>query len=263
MSGYELYTLFLCLVVFILLTVLLTAILVYAIRLKLTMMRVGILAEKIKADYERERVKPYREGRFFTILANTVSVLLAAFLVFSIVLNYTETTVLEDVPMLKVVKSDSMSYKNKKNTYLFENGLDDQIGTYDLIVAEKVPDEFDLELYDVVLYEIDGIPILHRIVDISEPNEDHPGHRLFRLQGDAVPAPDFSPVTYDQRLAVYRGQSIPFIGSFVVFLQSPAGWLCVILMLFATIVTPIVDKKLETERLIRLHRMGCCDRLKR
>ena len=45
-------------------------------------------------------------------------------------------------------------------------------------------------------------------------------------------------------LGIYEGDRIPFIGSFVLFLQSPAGWLCIILALFAMIATPIMEKKL-------------------
>jgi len=44
---------------------------------------------------------------------------------------------------------------------------------------------------------------------------------------------------------IYEGNRIPFIGSFILFLQSPAGWLCVLLVIFSMVVTPIVEKKIK------------------
>ena len=46
---------------------------------------------------------------------------------------------------------------------------------------------------------------------------------------------------------IYEGSRIPFVGSFVLFLQSPAGWLCVLLVIFAMIATPVVEKKIKEE----------------
>ena len=87
--------------------------------------------------------------------------------------------------------------------------------------------------------------IIHRIVGIEEPNANHPGKRHFLLQGDAVDRPDKFPVLYSQMQGIYEGNRIPFVGSFILFLQSPAGWLCVLLVIFSMIVTPIVEKKLK------------------
>ena len=44
--------------------------------------------------------------------------------------------------------------------------------------------------------------------------------------------------------AIYKNQKVPFIGSFIMFIQSPAGWICIILILIGVIGTPILDKKL-------------------
>ena len=52
--------------------------------------------------------------------------------------------------------------------------------------------------------------------------------------------------------AIYRGERTPFIGSFILFMQSPAGWLCTLLVVVALIAAPVLDKKLATERKLRL-----------
>ena len=114
-------------------------------------------------------------------------------------------------------------------------------------VKMYLPAEDKLELYDVVVYKQDDMYVIHRIVGIEEPNEQHPNERHFLLQGDAVDRPDTFPVLYSQMQGIYDGSRIPFIGSFVLFLQSPAGWLCVLLVIFSMVATPIVERKIKRE----------------
>ena len=116
----------------------------------------------------------------------------------------------------------------------------------------ELPKEEDLELYDIVVYEIRGYYIVHRIVGIEEPNESHPDCRYFLLQGDANTLADDFPVTYEQMTAIYRGEHVPFIGAFVFFMQSPPGILCFLLVVFAVIATPIAERKIEDEKKKRL-----------
>ena len=52
--------------------------------------------------------------------------------------------------------------------------------------------------------------------------------------------------------SIYQGQRVPYVGSFVYFMQSPAGILCYLLILFAVISVPIVEKKLKKETLLRI-----------
>ena len=44
---------------------------------------------------------------------------------------------------------------------------------------------------------------------------------------------------------IYHGKRLPYVGSFVMFLQSPAGWLCLILVVFSMVAIPLVEKKLK------------------
>ena len=89
---------------------------------------------------------------------------------------------------------------------------------------------------------------MHRIVGIEEPNTYHPNEKYFLMQGDAVGSPDRFPVLYSQMKGIYKGEKIPFIGSFILFMQSPAGWLCLLLIVGAMICTPILEKKLLNAR---------------
>ena len=96
---------------------------------------------------------------------------------------------------------------------------------------------------------------MHRIVGIEEPNESHPNERYFLLQGDAVHYPDSFPVRYSQMKSIYKGKRIPNVGSFVFFMQSPAGIICLILIIASMILMPIADgiiSKKEYERVVVL-----------
>lgn len=255
MTDYEIYVFLLCLIVFLMLTTLSVVCLCIITRLSLRLIDSGAEDEKIREEHRKMREKK-SSGKWVKVLDYTVSaVVCLAFtvmLVGSLAIRCTENGRCGELPQYRVVKTGSMAEKNAKNTYLTENGLHDQIQTFDLIRTEKLPGEMELEVYDIVVYETDGMLIVHRIVEIEEPNAAHPDCRHFRLQGDAVEAPDRFPVRYEQMRAIYRGERTPFIGSFILFMQSPAGWLCTLLIVIAMIAAPILDKKLEKARKRRL-----------
>ena len=188
--------------------------------------------------------------RFFSVL---ICLVLCLIFSFSVYLKMNEDKRPEDMPSLKVVQTGSMAKKHEDNTYL--QGIDNQVQTFDLITTYPIPEASELQLYDIVMYEIEGDVILHRIVKIEEPNEKHPNDYWFTLQGDAVSTPDRKPVTHGQMVGIYRGERIPFVGSFVMFMQSPAGYLCILLILIAMIATPILEKKLERAKAERLARI--------
>ena len=248
MQPYEIYIFILCFIVFAALTALFTTMITYIVRLILRLIRNGVEDEKIKIEYSREKPK----SKFWNVISLCFSVIicvaLTLALVFSLFVGASEDGVFDSPVSLKVVKSESMATKLERNTYLKENKLNDQIQMFDLIAVYEMPPESELELYDVVIYEVNNSMILHRIVGIVEPDEDHPDQRYFLLQGDANETPDRFPVLYSQMRGVYRGDRVPFVGSFIMFMQSPAGWLCILLLLFGIIATPIVEKKIEDEK---------------
>lgn len=252
MTDYEIYVFILCMIVFIMLTSFLTYLLVCLTKQHLKMIRHGLEDTEIRREY-RKTAPISRLGTIASALLSVVICLaLCAAFVFSVYLKATEDRAANGTPALHVVKSNSMSYKAEENDYLTEHNLDDQLQTFDLIVTRRLPDEEDLQLYDIVVYEVDGVYVIHRIVEIEEANSYHPDQRWFRTQGDALSGMDRNPVTYDQMRGIYLGERVPFVGSFILFMQSPAGWICILLVLFAIFTTPIVEKKIEREKQARL-----------
>lgn len=252
MTAYETYVFILCFIVFSMFTLLFSYVIATIVKQKLKLIKHGLEDEEIK----KEQDKKAKTNRIASIFVSAVSLLVCVALfvsfAFSLYLNFTKDKAPNGIPSLKVVKTSSMATKNEKNTYLFENDLNDQIQTFDLIITHHLPKEEDLELYDIVVYKQDDTYVIHRITGIEEPNEKHPDCRHFLFQGDAVLNPDQFPVLYSQMQGIYRGERIPFVGSFILFMQSPAGWLCVILVLFAIIAAPILEKRLEEAARLRL-----------
>ena len=250
MRGFELYVFFLCLFVFISLTALFSCMIIYIARLKATIITNGLEDGKIKEKLTKKLNS--RATKFNAIMEKAGTVfsmlfcaLLCLFLIFTSVFSCNGDGVVETMSAIKVVASTSMSAKYENNKYLFENSLNDQLQMFDVVLLHKLPKEEDIQLYDIVVYEhISGALLIHRIVGIEEPNDTHPDERYFILQGDAVHYPDTFPVRYSQMRSIYRGERVPNIGSFVFFIQSPAGIMCIILMVVAMFLMPIADNYL-------------------
>lgn len=248
MSDYQIYTFLLCVIVFIMTASLSIYCTVTIARMTLRTIRGGLDDTRILEEHEKHKSKK-QAAKWIKIadyaFSGVVCLVLLSMLTGAFVIRCTDNVYAGQIPTYRVVQTGSMAKKHEKNTYLTENGLDNQIQTFDLIRTEKLPDEMDLQLYDIVVYEVDDMLIVHRIVEIEEPNEYHPDCRHFRMQGDAVESPDRFPVLYSQMRAIYRDVRIPYIGSFILFMQSPAGWLCTMFVLLALIAMPILDNKVQ------------------
>lgn len=258
MSEFELYVFTLCIVVFVVLVSLFSVMTAIIVSQSTKLIRLGaedarLLSERISKDKNWNSDFSIGVKRCLSIIM--LILLLACFLLTvsssSCERGHTSPT----LPSIRVVKSESMAKREEKNKYLFDNELLDQIQMFDLIVTHPMPASEELKLYDIVVYEIDGEYIIHRIVGIEEPNSKHPNERYFLLQGDAVRFADKFPVKYSQMVGIYRGERVGGIGSFITFMQSPAGYLCFFLMLFALLILPLIERKLLKEERRRLKKI--------
>jgi len=250
MTKFEIYSLILCLIFFVMLVGILSYMLAIIIKKELKHVKAGLDDENILKEFNSNCTKKQSKlSKAFNMVLNLLLCLVfGVIFLSSFYINCTQNVYFDNVPTFRVVLTSSMENKNEKNNYLFENNLNNQISAFDLITTYKIPDENDLKLYDIIVYEVDGILVVHRIVGIEEPNASHPNERHFLMQGDAVGVPDRFPVLYSQMKGIYKGEKIPFIGSFILFMQSPAGWLCMLLIVGAMIFTPILEKKLLNAR---------------
>lgn len=218
----------------------------------------GLEDEEIKKEYIKEHKK---SNIVINKIANGFSIalciLFCAVFVFSI---YAQTTG-NDFPVpgsisARVVQSGSMSKKHEDNKYLIENDLNDQFQTFDIILTKELPGEFELQLYDIVVYEVEEFLIVHRIIAIEEPNERHPEERWFTLKGDANKSQDRFPVRYSQMKAIYTGEYIPYCGAFILFFQSTLGYILIAILVFYSFIAPYSQKLLDKVAIRRLIEIG-------
>ena len=263
MDNYEKFNFILCLCVFLILTIFIGSLLVYIHRLSIKLIDSGVEDSKIKDEYLKETSKSKKrktvEYYFNLFFSGVISLVLVGFFAFSLIVKYAPDSLCGEYTQIYVVESGSMAKKYEGNTYLYENNLDNQFQMFDIIISHKLPAEDELQLYDIVIYEFEDVSVIHRIIGIEEPNESHPDCRYFLLKGDANENNDRFPVLYSQMVGVYRNERIPFIGSFVLFLQSPAGYLCILLMIFTMIVVPIAERKLDKHKSLRLSNIKAID----
>lgn len=143
----------------------------------------------------------------------------------------TPPSVLGTTPM--VVLSGSMS-----------GTAEDHIEVGDLIFVGKAEAE-ELAVGDVIAFMEDGAVITHRIIEISEAED---GTLQFTTKGDANNAADRAPVTEENLVGIYKTR-IPKVGSFALFLQTPAGMLIFIgVPLVAFIVYDLICRRREKKQ---------------
>ncbi|MBO5039792.1 MAG: hypothetical protein J6D09_01705 [Clostridia bacterium] len=245
MKDYNLYITLVCIFVFVLLTAAFSWLITVIGKQQARLITSGLEDETIKASVLKKLNKKKKRsayGIIDKIITGAVCLVLCAAGIVAIITATDSNKVVKGTPALKVVASTSMCVKYEGNKYLFNNGLDNQLQMFDLIVLHELPPEDEIELYDIIVYEhINGAMYVHRVVRIEEPNEEHPNERHFLMQGDANAFADVYPVKYSQMKSIYRDERIPNIGSLVFFMQSPAGILCILLLIFTLIAMPIVD----------------------
>ncbi len=250
MTDFEIYVLILCGIVLALLTATFSWLISYIYRLQIKGIRGGLFDVEIAEEFERiERQKTRSKAAHVIvdiIVPSIICIALVIVFAFSLSVDINKNKKVGVVPHLKVVQSGSMAIKHQSNEYLVENNLDDQLQIFDVIVIDSLPKEEDLKIYDIVVYKdfTDGALVVHRIIEINIA-EDDSGETWYLFKGDANQYADRYPVRYSDMIGIYSGTRIPYVGSFVTFMNSPAGYLCVLLVIGVLAVMPIIDKKLD------------------
>ncbi len=153
---------------------------------------------------------------------------------------------------MMVVASGSMSEKNPKNEFISEHPeLNNQFKTFDIININKVKNESDLQVADVIAYKNDkGVNIIHRITSIVEVD----GETHFVTQGDANSDEDSYRCTFKDVIGRYTGKKIPTLGIFIMFFQSYSGIITILSVVYCLIMVDRISNKIEnaTENRIEL-----------
>lgn len=240
--AFDVYVMILCVFVMVTLVAFFSILIANIVCLRIKMIGAGLLDDEIEKEFANKK----KQNIVFVIIFKFILPILFCILVFiafvfSLYVKTNENSCKNNFCIPKVVRSNSMSYKNEKNKYLEFNNLKNQFSRFDIIFLDSMPKQEDLQVYDIVAYETNGTLIIHRIVGKQEKD----GEILYLFRGDANVYNDYQYVKYSQMRGVYNGKKIAFVGSAVLFLQSPAGWMCIIMCVFVAIALPFVDKKIE------------------
>ena len=201
-----------------------------------------ILTNIKNAKQHRRVFRKIKQVLFWVILA-----LLVPFMLISVYSKIVDGVAMINGHGMIAVASGSMSEKNEANPYLAN--INNQFNTYDMIMLEKVESTNDLQLYDVIAYVNDeGVNIIHRIVGFQQTSS---GIR-FVTRGDSNNADDEYKPSMDDVLGEYTGKRIPYIGVFLMFLQSYSGIITVAAVIYCLIMIESMGNKIYDVREDRL-----------
>lgn len=208
--------------------------------------------------YERqEKVKKRRKMTSFlrSFFFYLVLITLIPFFIFSLINKISGNALMIGNKCVMVIATDSMSYKNEANTYLINNKLDNQIQQYDLIVLEKV-EKRDIRKYQVIAYRNNrGIVIVHRIVE--NPKTNAAGKTCYVTRGDIYDSSktdEYQP-TYEDVIGRYTGKRIAGVGLFVLFLQSYAGIITVVSLVYCLLMIDKIANKINKAQSERVEKL--------
>ena len=109
-----------------------------------------------------------------------------------------------------------------------------------------------IKQYDVVVYKNGSQQIVHRIIDIVDTDEG----AKYILRGDSNNANDAVRVSYEQIIGIYSNKRIPAAGMFVLFLQSPLGYIAMGLVMLMEFIAPFFEKRINDAIDCRLKAIG-------
>lgn len=205
--------------------------------------------------YERQQhVKNRRKviGLIRTIAFYVIIIIIIPIFVFSLINKVMGNVMMIGNKAVMVVATGSMGYKNEANDYLFNRNLNNQFQQYDIIVLEKVK-QSDINLYDVIAYENDkGMNIIHRIISI-EPGSS----TKYVTRGDIYDSSktDLYKPVYEDVIGRYTGKRIPSVGIFIMFLQSYAGIITVVSLVYCLLMIDRTSEKINKVQQERIDKL--------
>lgn len=181
-----------------------------------------------------------------TIVFYIIMIILVPLFIFSLVNRVQKNVTMIGNKTMMVVASGSMSMKNEANDYLITKNLNNQLNTYDIIFLEKVNNASDLKLYDIVAYTNDkGINVIHRIKEIRTDGS-------YVTRGDSNNEDDAYHPKFDDIIGKYTNFKLNGVGVFVMFLQSYAGIITVVSLVYCLI---MIDRTAEKINLVQNKRI--------
>ena len=207
---------------------------------------IELIDEVIYEKQEKVRRRRKITGTIRTVVFYAIMVVLIPLFIFSLINRFQNNVTMIGNRTVMVVASNSMSYKNEANSYLFDDslGLNNQFNTYDLIILEKVNNETDLKKYDVIAFRNSkGSNTIHRIIDIDYSSTPY----KYTTRGDIYDekGTDGEKPTFDKVIGRYTGKRLGGVGMFILFLQSYAGIITVSSLIYCLLMIDRIANKMD------------------
>lgn len=187
-----------------------------------------------------------------TILYYLCLLIVVPLFLLSVVSKIQDNTLMIGNKAMMVVASPSMSYKNESNDYLVTNNLNDQFETYDILILEKVENYSDLNQYDIIAFKNDkGINIIHRIKEFKVEN----GLKVMVTRGDANNGDDEYKPVFDDVIGRVTSTRIKGLGMFIMFLQSYAGIITIVSLIYCLLMIDFYSTKIEKTQKNRVNKL--------
>lgn len=213
----------------------------------------------LKTKKRKKAMKTIKSIGFYGFM-----IIIIPFFIISLVDKFSGDVTMINNKGVVVIATGSMSEKNSKNQYIVDNNLNNQFDAYSIIVIEKVETEEEIELYDVISFINDkGINVIHRIIKI----ETIDGITRYETRGDSNSASDKYHPKFEDIQGRYIDENVPYIGIFVLFMQSYIGIITVVSLIYCLfmidkfttkiikaqndrleILKEVIDYKVATER---------------
>ena len=208
------------------------------------------LLDNAVAEEKAKKNKNRKIARLVVKIVSYVALAGVAF-VFAVAIygRFTNNTMLLGNRSLVVIASGSMSERNKDNTYLDYYNLNNQFNTYDIIGISKYKNQDAVKQYDVVAFKnTEGKTIVHRIIDIKIVGTEI----RYDTRGDSNNASDNGTqyqgyLSFKDIIGYYNGFRMQNVGIFVIFLQSNAGIITILAVVYCLFMFDHYNSKYEAE----------------
>lgn len=142
-----------------------------------------------------------------------------------------------------IVQTGSMSFKYDTE---FLDGHNEQFKINDLVFTRRIKDDEEIEIYDIVTFNLGNNTVIHRVVDIQI--DSNTGQKLYITRGDASPEND-SAKTREQLTGIYSF-SLGQLGVVIKFFQSVYGIValiaCIAILSIASLILRYVKNESST-----------------
>jgi len=185
-----------------------------------------------------------------SIVLYSICGLLFLFAAYGIALKLTNNSIYLFGVRSDTVLTDSMSYKNEDPIVQeFLKNDDNQLQVGDLVYSEKVTDQTELKVHDVVIFvsQDNGKETIHRIVEIKDGSAYIDRKSRYVIRADTANHETIDGIYKIEEIKARYKTKIPFLGHIKIFFSSIWGLILIIGLIIIMIVYDFLASNYVTD----------------